>query len=59
MIRGWITKLLVIVYLVLGVLVASNHDYFRHVHAVRPVVSAALAVVLWPLVVGGASLHLH
>ena len=59
MIRGWLNNLLVIVYLVVGVLVASNHDYFRHLHAVRPVVSAVIAVALWPLVVGGASLHLH
>jgi hypothetical protein len=59
MIRGLLNRVLVVVYLVVGVVVASNHDYFRHVHAIRPVVSAILAVALWPLVVGGASLHLH
>jgi hypothetical protein len=57
--RGLLNRLLLVVYLIVGVVVASNRDYFRHLHAVRPVLSAALAVALWPLVVGGASLHLH
>ncbi|HYX86442.1 MAG TPA: hypothetical protein VE777_15835 [Gaiellales bacterium] len=47
------------VYLLVGVVVASDHHYLHHLHGVRPIVSAALAVVLWPLVIAGADLHLH
>ena len=47
------------VYLLVGAVVASDHHYLRHLHAVRPIVSAVLAVVLWPLVIAGADLHLH
>lgn len=59
MIRGWVRSLVAGVYLLVGVVVASDHHYLHHLHGVRPIVSAALAVVLWPLVIAGADLHLH
>jgi hypothetical protein len=46
-----------IIYLVVGVFVAAAHHYFAHVDALRPVVSAALAVLLWPLLLLGINLH--
>jgi hypothetical protein len=52
-------SLIGIVYIVVGVLVAQSHHYFRHVQHVKPIVSAVLAVVLWPIVLLGANLHLH
>jgi hypothetical protein len=48
-----------IVWLVIGAIVASAHHYFAHVNALRPVISAALAVVLWPLLLLGINLHVH
>jgi hypothetical protein len=39
-----------LVYLIVGILVAAAHHYFRNLHSIRLIASAALAVVLWPLV---------
>ena len=56
---GFIRSIFVIAFLVVGVLVAHSHHYLRHLNAVRPIASAVLAVVLWPIVLLGANLHLH
>ena len=37
----------------------STHNYFQNVHTLKTVVSAILAVVLWPLLYLGISLHVH
>jgi hypothetical protein len=47
-----------IVYLVVGIIVASTHHYFSHVGNVKGVISAVLAILLWPLVLFGVNLHL-
>ncbi len=47
-----------ILYIIVGPVVAATHQYFEHLNAVKPIASAALAVVLWPLVLLGVSLHL-
>jgi hypothetical protein len=49
---------LFVVYVIIGVIVAAGHHFFEHVDAVRPIASAVLAVVLWPLVLLGVSFHL-
>ena len=46
-----------LVYLVVGVVVASSHHYFRHASTLKPLLSALLAVVLWPLLLLGINLH--
>jgi hypothetical protein len=56
---GFMRSALLIAFLVVGVLVAHSHHYLRHLHAVRPIASAVLAIVLWPIVLLGANLHLH
>jgi hypothetical protein len=48
-----------IVYVVLGVLVASQHGYYAHLTTVSQVVSAVVATALWPLILFGASFHLN
>jgi hypothetical protein len=53
------SSLIGIVYLVVGLVVASGHAFLANLTAVMPIVSAALAVVLWPLVLLGVNLHLH
>jgi hypothetical protein len=53
-----VRRLASLVYVVLGVLVASQHDYYIHLVTVSQVASAAVATALWPLVLFGASLHL-
>jgi hypothetical protein len=54
-----IRKLLLVLYIVVGIVIASSHHYFGHVNGVRSVAAALLAVVLWPLVLFGANLHLR
>lgn len=51
--------LLGIVYLVVGLIIAATHHYFANVNTLKQVLSAALAVVLWPLVLLGINLHVH
>src|SRR5664279_2612947 len=48
-----------IVYLVVGLVVASSHAFLANLNTLMPIVSAVLAVVLWPLVLVGVDLHLH
>ena len=51
-------NLLVIVYLLVGLVVASNNGYLGHLGDINGIVSAALAVLLWPLVLLGIDLHI-
>jgi hypothetical protein len=46
-------------YLIIGLIVAANEDYLRSLDNVRRVVSAVLAIVLWPLVLFGVDLHIR
>lgn len=50
--------MLFVVYIVIGVIVAAGHHYFVHLDAVKPIISAVLAVLLWPLILLGVSLHI-
>lgn len=52
-------SIITVVYLVIGLVVASGNAYFTHLNAVMPILSAILAVVLWPLVLLGVNLHLR
>jgi hypothetical protein len=52
------SKIVTLVYLVVGVLVAASHHYFAHAGTLKPLLSAALAIVLWPLLLLGISLHI-
>jgi len=46
-----------VIYLVVGVVIAASHRYFTHISTLKPIVSALLAVLLWPLVLLGINLH--
>jgi Mn2+/Fe2+ NRAMP family transporter len=46
-----------IIYLIIGLIVASGHGYFTNLKQVMPVLSAILAVLAWPLVLFGLDLH--
>jgi len=56
--RSFIGKILIGIYLVVGVIVASSHHYFSHLGKVTAILSAVLAVLLWPLVLFGVKLHI-
>jgi hypothetical protein len=47
------------IYLVVGIIIAATHNYFANVNTFQEILSAILAVVLWPLVIFGVGLHLH
>ena len=49
---------LLVAYIVIGVIVTAGHHYFVHLNAVKPIISAVLAVLLWPLILLGVSLHI-
>ena len=51
-------RLVSLVYLIIGVAVAATHDYFEKLDTVRLLLSALLAVLLWPLVLLGIDLHI-
>ena len=53
-----ISFLFSLAYLIIGIVVAASHHYFEHVDSVKPIASAVLAVLLWPLVLLGINLHL-
>jgi hypothetical protein len=48
-----------VVYIVVGAVVAATHDYFKEIDTLKRVLSAVLAVVLWPLILLGINLHVH
>jgi len=43
----------------LSLIVAATHHYFTNLHTLKQVLSAVLAVVLWPLLLIGINLHVH
>ena len=51
-------RFITIVYIVVGVAIAASYDYFERLNTLRRVVSALLAVALWPLVLLGIDLHI-
>jgi hypothetical protein len=57
MFRGT-SRLLIIAYLVIGVVVAASKDYFDGIDNIEGVISAALGVVLWPLLLADVNLRI-
>lgn len=45
--------LLFVVYLVIGVIVAYSEDYLENLETTKRLLSALLAIILWPLVLLG------
>ena len=51
--------LIAIAYLIVGLIVAANENYLRDLENARQIISAVLAIVLWPLVLLGVDLHIR
>ena len=51
--------LIAVAYLIAGLIVAANENYLRELETLRQVISAILAIVLWPLVLLGVDLHIR
>jgi hypothetical protein len=56
--RGRGPSLFLLIYLGVGVAIAATHHYFSNVHGWRGVLSAILAIFLWPLVLLHINLHI-
>ena len=52
-------RLLIGLYVIVGVIVASGKDYLDSIDTVEELLSAVLAVALWPLLLLGVNLHVH
>ena len=52
-------KILIIVWVVIGFIVAATNDYLDNLETWRRILSALLAVLLWPLVLLGIDLHIR
>ena len=47
-----------IIYVIIGVIVASNRGYLVDLGSIGHILSALLAIILWPLILLGVSLHI-
>jgi len=47
-----------LLYLVIGLVVAAHQGYLTHLTNISNIVSALLAVLLWPLLLFGINLHI-
>ena len=52
------SRLIGIIYLAIGVVVAASKDYFDGINNIEGVISAALGVVLWPLLLLDVNLRI-
>jgi hypothetical protein len=58
MFGGTLRTVLFVIYIVVGFVVANSHHYFAHLNGTKPILSAVIAVVLWPLILFGVNLHI-
>lgn len=55
--RGMLSRIIPVIYLIVGVVIAAQHDYFQHLNTIGHILSAVLAVALWPLILFGVDLN--
>jgi hypothetical protein len=51
-------SLLPILWIVIGIVVAATHHFFDHVGTIGAILSAILAVIVWPLILLGVKTQL-
>ena len=52
-------RLIALIWVIVGVAVAAQKHYLGHFGTWRLVLSAILAIILWPLLLLGINLHIH
>ena len=52
-------NLITVIWIVIGIFVASDHNYLNNLDSLERIISALLAIVLWPLVLFDANLHVN
>ena len=53
-----IRKLMIALYVIIGIVIANSHQYFVALNSIKPIISAVLAILLWPLVLLAVNLHI-
>jgi hypothetical protein len=51
-------KLIGLIYVAIGIVVAATEDYFENLETVKRIISALLAILLWPLLLLGVDLQI-
>jgi hypothetical protein len=49
-------SLLTVVWIVIGIVVAASHHFFDHIGTIGAILSAIIAVILWPLILLGVKI---
>ena len=52
-------KLLGLIYVAIGIFVAASKDYLESLDTIKQLLSALLAILLWPLLLLGVDLHVR
>jgi hypothetical protein len=52
-------SLVFVVWVVIGVIVAASHHYFSDLKTLGSVLSALLAILLWPLILLGTKITIN
>ena len=50
-------KLLGLIYVAVGIFLAASKDYLENLDTLKQILSAVLAILLWPLLLLGVDLH--
>ena len=50
--------LVIVVWLVVGAVVAGSHHYFDNLGSLGAIITAILVVLLWPLTLLGVKIHI-
>jgi hypothetical protein len=53
------SRFLTVIWVIVGVAVAAQKHYLNNFGTWRLVLSAVLAILLWPLLLLGINLHIH
>ena len=53
-VRG--ASLLTVLWIVIGLVVAASHHFFDHIGTIGAILSAIIAVILWPLILLGVKI---
>ena len=49
-------SILPLIWIVIGIVVAATHHFFEHLSTIGAILSAILAVIVWPLILLGVKI---
>ena len=51
-------SLITVIWIVVGIVVAATHHFFEHVNTIGGILSAIIAVIVWPLILLGVKIEI-